>query len=387
MSYKHALIIVNKEDVEHIQTINSVLNTATNNLQKNKINIEETNSILNLISEEFGQTVVDYINFYINESRNSTDYHFSTNRFNILKTPYISQNLVNLSNLNDIKKINKYIEAVSIKLELSGYFICCAITNDTRKQKFLNRFPIIINNFLYSFYFIYKRIWPKLPYFKRIYFYFTGGRDRALSHAEVLGRLYSCGFEYVDHKIIGKRTWYVTKKTSNPILDYDPTYGPLIRLKRVGKNGKIFNVYKLRTMHPYSEYIQELVFKTNNFDDGCKFKDDFRISTLGKFCRKYWLDELPMIYNLLKGDMKIVGVRPLSKHFFELYPEETQKLRIRNKPGLFPPFYVDLPSNFEEVVASEKKYLELYQKHKLKTDFTYFFKIAKNIIFKNARSK
>jgi lipopolysaccharide/colanic/teichoic acid biosynthesis glycosyltransferase len=85
--------------------------------------------------------------------------------------------------------------------------------------------------------------------------------------------------------------------------------------------------------------------------------------------------------------MKIVGVRPLSKHFFELYPEETQKLRIRNKPGLFPPFYVDLPSNFEEVVASEKKYLELYQKHKLKTDFTYFFKIAKNIIFKNARSK
>jgi lipopolysaccharide/colanic/teichoic acid biosynthesis glycosyltransferase len=179
----------------------------------------------------------------------------------------------------------------------------------------------------------------------------------------------------------------VTKKTSNPIIDYDPTYGPLIRLKRVGKHGKIFNTYKLRTMHPYSEYIQEFVYKSNNFDEGCKFKDDFRISTLGKFCRKYWIDELPMLINLLKGDMKLIGVRPLSNHFFNLYPIDIQEKRIQFKAGLLPPFYADMPNTFEEVLASEKKYLELYEKHKFKTDFKYFFLILTNIIFKKARSK
>ena len=64
---------------------------------------------------------------------------------------------------------------------------------------------------------------------------------------------------------------------------------------------------------------------------GGKFKDDFRVTTEGRFFRKFWLDELPMIINIFKGDMKIVGVRPLSSHYFNLYSEE---LKARMLPGI-----------------------------------------------------
>jgi lipopolysaccharide/colanic/teichoic acid biosynthesis glycosyltransferase len=386
-SYQRAVVIVNKEDIEHLKEMDRILNTKETVIRKPQTNTDGNDIIHNLVQGKFGQQVLDFILLHIDESSHHTDYLFSNSRFDVLKSPYVFNNIINLANLNDIKKINKYIEAVSIKLDFNGLLICCAITNKTRKKTFLQKFPAGLNYILYFFYFIYKRVWPKLPYFKRIYFYFTGGRDRNISHAEVLGRLYSCGFEYIEHKTIDQNTWYVTKKTSNPIIDYDPTYGPLIRLKRVGKHGKIFNTYKLRTMHPYSEYIQEFVYKSNSFDDGCKFKDDFRISSLGKFCRKYWIDELPMLINLLKGDMKLIGVRPLSNHFFNLYPIDIQQKRIQFKPGLLPPFYADMPNTFEEVLASEKRYLELYEKHKFKTDFKYFFLILTNIIFKKARSK
>jgi lipopolysaccharide/colanic/teichoic acid biosynthesis glycosyltransferase len=291
-----------------------------------------------------------------------------------------------LSKINDIKKINKFFEAVSVKMEMDGIFICCAVTNESRKKLLLKKYPCIINWFSYIIYFIYKRIWPKLPVLKKIYFKLTKGSDRAISHAEVLGRLYSCGFVYLDHVTINHTTWYAVKKTSHPILDLNPSYGPIIRLKRIGKNGKEIRVYKIRTMHPFSEYIQEFVYKNNNIENGGKFKDDYRVSTVGKVFRKIWLDEIPMIINVLKGELKIVGVRPLSKHYLSLYPEDFQRFRMQFKPGLFPPYYVDMPKSFEEIIESERKYLILYSKHKFLTDFRYFFIIVFNIIFKRARS-
>src|SRR5690625_5422146 len=76
--------------------------------------------------------------------------------------------------------------------------------------------------------------------------------------------------------------------------------------------------------------------------------------------RKYWVDELPMFINYFRRDLKLVGVRPLSTHYFELYPRELQDLRIQVKPGLVPPYYADLPSGLEEIQESEKRYLEAY---------------------------
>jgi len=50
-----------------------------------------------------------------------------------------------------------------------------------------------------------------------------------------------------------------------------------------------------------------------------------------------------MFYNLLKGEMKLVGVRPLTEHYFSLYRKKLQELRAKTKPGLIPPFYLDMP--------------------------------------------
>ena len=103
--------------------------------------------------------------------------------------------------------------------------------------------------------------------------------------------------------------------------------------------------------------------------------------------RKFWIDELPMLYNLLKRDLKIVGVRPLSKAMFNLYNKKTQEKRIKTKPGLVPPFYVDLPNSFEEHMKSEERYIDSYLKHPFRTDVKYFFKAINNIVVKKARSK
>jgi lipopolysaccharide/colanic/teichoic acid biosynthesis glycosyltransferase len=93
-----------------------------------------------------------------------------------------------------------------------------------------------------------------------------------------------------------------------------------------------------------------------------------------------------MLINLLRGDLKVVGVRPLSQHYFNLYSRELQEKRIKYKPGLVPPFYADLPKTLQEIMDSEMKYLEQYEQHPIITDIKYFFKAFYNIIFKRARS-
>jgi hypothetical protein len=230
------------------------------------------------------------------------------------------------------------------------------------------------------------RIFPKLPLTKRFYFWITNGYNRTISRAETFGRLYSCGFELISDQQIGDKLYFVARKVQEPAFDYHPTYGLLIRLKRTGKNGKIIYVYKMRTMHPYSEYLQDYVYKTNDLEEGGKFRDDFRVSTTGRIMRKLWIDELPMLINLLRGDLKLVGVRPLSNQYFELYSEELRAKRILTKPGLIPPFYADLPKTLEEIQSSEDRYLEAHFRHPFLTDWKYFWKAGYNIVVKRARS-
>jgi len=180
--------------------------------------------------------------------------------------------------------------------------------------------------------------------------------------------------------------FFAARKISIPSFDQNPTYGILIKLKRVGKHGKIFNAYKLRTMHPYSEYLQEFLYNRNKLSKSGKIMNDFRLSPEAKILRKYWIDEMPMLINILKGDMKIVGVRPISEHYFNLYDDDLKNRRKKNKPGFIPPYYVDLPQNFKEIMESEMKYFEQYDKNPLLTDIKYFFLAFKNVIFKGVRS-
>jgi lipopolysaccharide/colanic/teichoic acid biosynthesis glycosyltransferase len=92
---------------------------------------------------------------------------------------------------------------------------------------------------------------------------------------------------------------------------------PLFRMKRVGKDGVIFEMYKFRTI-----YRSPLIVK-----------DDIRVTSEGGFLRRYSLDELPQLINILKGDMSFVGPRPPTLEVFQSY-DEYERGRLACKPGL-----------------------------------------------------
>jgi hypothetical protein len=207
-----------------------------------------------------------------------------------------------------------------------------------------------------------------------------------VSRAEILGRLYFCGFEIVAEKEIAYRLFFIVRKAKTPSMDENPTFGPLVQLKRTGLWGNPIRVYKFRTMFPFSEYLQAYVFNLYGTKDGDKIINDFRITGWGKVFRKLWIDELPMLYNWIRGDLKLVGVRPLSDHKLSTYPAALQEKRKYVKPGLLPPFYADRPTTVEGFFEAEEKYLDAYIQKPYRTDIHYFLIILWNIVVKKARS-
>lgn len=291
-----------------------------------------------------------------------------------------------LSRINDIRRVNKFLEKMNKNLQTGQFLLICLETKEARMVRIVNGHPHFIGLPLYFFDFVLNRVFAKTKLTRSIYFWLTKGKNRAISFTEALGRLFSCGFDVKDYVRIGYTTYILTEKVSEPVYDMEPTYGALVKLRRVGQDGKIFDVYKLRTMYAYSEYVQDFAFKNNNLENGGKIKNDFRVTGWGKIFRKLWIDELPMFFNWLKGEMKLVGIRPLSTHYFNLYPRDMQELRVKTKPGLVPPFYADLPITFDEIIESERRYLESYLEAPIRTDIRYFFRAFYNIVFKKARS-
>jgi lipopolysaccharide/colanic/teichoic acid biosynthesis glycosyltransferase len=294
--------------------------------------------------------------------------------------------IINLNKINDIRGINIFYKLTNSKLEEGGIFIGCVETHVQRKKRILKKYPFVLAQIYFLFDFIFKRVFPKLLLTQWLYFFVTAGRNRVLSKAEALGRLVFCGFDIIEVAEIKGLTYFVCAKTNRPVPIKNPSFGILFKMRRIGKNNNPITVYKFRTMHPYAEYLQEYIYQQNNLKDGGKFKNDFRITSWGKFMRKFWIDELPMIVNLLKGQIKLVGVRPLSEHYLSLYSDELKQKRITAKPGLVPPFYADLPVSLEDIMKSELKYLDSYKAHALKTDCSYFFRAFNNIVFKSVRT-
>lgn len=344
-------------------------------------------SISDELLEDIGPEALQYISNHIDEEPGKTLVIDTTTLFNIASQPLgIFSKIVNLHRLNDVRFVNKFLEAMNNRLPEGGLIAVCAESKNQRKERILKKYPPLLNYVVYAFDFILKRVFPKIPIGKSIYFFLTRGLNRVMSRAEILGRLCSCGFAILDEQKINGNLFVIARKTGPPAFNEHATYGPFIYLNRVGKDGKIIKVYKFRTMHPFSEYLQGYVYTNNNLEEGGKIKDDYRVTSVGRIMRKIWLDELPMLINLLRGELKLVGVRPLSQHYFDLYSPEMQAMRIRSKPGLVPPFYADMPKTFDEIVESERRYLEASQKSPLKTDLRYFFKAFYNIVFCKARS-
>jgi len=339
------------------------------------------------IAEEVGEKAASFIESHVRLGDSKTLVTATLTRFNILRQPdNLYTTFVNIRRINDMRYLNRFFESVNHKLPQGGKFIGCAETADQRKKRVLRKYPPLINWVAYVGDVIVKRVLPKFYFTRGLYYFLTRGNNRVFTRAEILGRLYACGFEVLEESFVNGLFFFVTRRIKEPAFDPNPSYGPFITLRRVGKGGALIKFYKLRTMYPYAEYLQEYVHSLNNLDSGGKIKNDFRVSTSRSILRKLWIDELPMILNIFKGDLKLVGVRPLSKHYYELYSKELQEKRIKYKPGLIPPYYTDMPGTLEEIQESEMRYLDSYARRPLRTQWKYFWNAWKNIIFKKARS-
>jgi lipopolysaccharide/colanic/teichoic acid biosynthesis glycosyltransferase len=295
--------------------------------------------------------------------------------------------VVKLGKMNDERYINKTLEEVNLNIQKDDIFIGAFETFTSRRlRKKAYQIPVI-NKFFLLYEFLFLRIIPKLKILKKIYFILSKGQGRLLSKAEMLGRLVSCGFEIIDSRKINGLNYFIVKKIKQPLFDLKPSYGPVFGMNRIGKNGKIIRVFKFRTMHPYSEYLHDYVLKHNGYAQTGKPADDFRLTPWGKIMRKYWLDELPQLYNILKGEMKLVGVRPISLRYFQDIPPNLKALRLQHKPGCIPP-YVALNRNadVESVQQAEIDYLIQKNKHPFTTDTLYFFRALYNILIRRKRS-
>ena len=283
---------------------------------------------------------------------------------------------------------NRVFERVRQLLPEDKYFALRVATAENIKFKIQQQHGAFLFPLYYAGHFLFRRVLPKLKGFRKISRLLNLPAD--ISKAEMMGRLIYKGFSLVDVTETSQETVLIAKVdlVNNPSASKPlPNEGFLFKMQRVGERGKPITVYKFRSMHPYAEYVQEYLHQTNGIDNGGKFRNDFRVSTGGRFIRKYWLDELPMLINLFRGDIKLVGVRPISEHYFGLYPPQVQQIRRQHKPGLLPPFYADLPTTFDEIVASEVNYLQAYERLPFQTDLLYLKKILGNIILRNVRSK
>lgn len=130
--------------------------------------------------------------------------------------------------------------------------------------------------------------------------------------------------------------------------------------KRVGKNGKIFEMYKFRSMVVNAEELKEKLAHQNEMSGPMfKMKDDPRVTKIGKFIRKTSIDELPQLWNVLKGDMSLVGPRPsLPKEVKQF--ENWMYKRLTVKPGLTCYWQVSGRNNidFEDWMKLDISYVE-----------------------------
>ena len=137
--------------------------------------------------------------------------------------------------------------------------------------------------------------------------------------------------------------------------------GPIFFLqKRVGKNGELFNMYKFRSMVVNAEELKEKLKHKNEMSGPMfKMKDDPRVTKVGKFIRKTSLDELPQLWNVLKGDMSLVGPRPSLPKEVEQFDSWMFK-RLTVRPGLTCYWQVSGRNNidFEDWMKLDVKYVE-----------------------------
>ena len=135
--------------------------------------------------------------------------------------------------------------------------------------------------------------------------------------------------------------------------------GPvLFKQPRAGRNGKVFNIYKFRSMVPDAHKLGAMVTAEH----------DPRITKVGKILRKTKLDELPQLFNVLKGDMSLVGPRPEVPYYVNQWPEQDRNILLSVRPGItdYATFlYNDEQAELAKADDPERAYITEVMPHKL----------------------
>lgn len=134
----------------------------------------------------------------------------------------------------------------------------------------------------------------------------------------------------------------------------------LFRWQVVGENGRPFTGFKFRTMVVGADRIKEELLHLNEMNGGpvFKMKEDPRITPIGRFLRKFSLDELPQLWSVLKGDMSLVGPRPPLQYEYDQFTD-WQKKKLATKPGMTSLWQVKgKPQDFDEWVRLDLEYIE-----------------------------
>lgn len=287
--------------------------------------------------------------------------------------------------INDFADINLNLMRIRNSLWSNGIFIGRAETLGNRSRLLYYNFSAFVCKLIVLYEFIFKRVFPKLAVLRTLYTKLRIIKHHILSKCEVLGRLHYCGFKVAECIETDRYLYFVAHKKS-PRMNKKPQDGILIKIAKAGRGGKEIYCYKLRTMHAYAEYIHEYILNNCKIDNEGKVVNDFRKTSWGRFLRKIWLDEMPQLFNILKGDLSLIGLRPLSKQFLKLYPEDWRKKRMSIKSGFIPPYYADCPKTFQEIIESEKRYYELKKRHPVTTDVFYLVKVMVSFICGHART-
>ena len=166
---------------------------------------------------------------------------------------------------------------------------------------------------------------------------------------DIIGGIIGCLITFILFIIFG-----LTIKIDSP--------GPVFfKQVRIGKNGRHFKMYKFRSMYADAEKSKKELMQQNEME-GLMFKmeDDPRITRVGKFIRRTSIDEFPQFFNVLKGDMSLVGTRPPTVDEFRNY-SNYHKRRLSMKPGITGMWQVSGRSritDFEEIVRLDCEYID-----------------------------
>jgi len=287
--------------------------------------------------------------------------------------------------LNDFVNINDSLLKIHGLLKKNGLLVGRIDTLESKKTRVVHKRGWLLYAGIFVFDFVFRRFLLSLLGRGKIVRKLRLTRYRIMSKCEALGRLRYCGYDILHSRESAEHLCFVSRSGTAP-MNGDPCEGLFIKIRKQGLHGQDLYTYKLRTMHPYANYLHDYILDNLDLDNNGKVVDDFRVPLWGRLVRKSWIDELPQLLNILKGELSFIGVRHLSNEFLELYPEKWRKERMNVRPGFVPPYYADCPKTFEGIIDSEKRYCKLRKQHPLTTDIYYFVRVVINFLTMRART-